>query len=235
MSKLPLSCLALGAVLAGPLLAQDSATPPAPAAEPAQKRPLPTNLVVAVVDLDKAMELYPRFLKGREKLRQLKQMYDEQMQQARKRIDELRAAVGLLKEGTKEGALKQLELENAMRNANELAKLYSADLDVEDMRQQLDCYADLEVALAQLAKDRGVHLVLRIDPDRRPGANDSLNPNQVQRKMVALDRRTVWFAAEELDLTASLIKTMQTFDWKEAKDAAKTEAPAPPTNGKDDK
>lgn len=239
MSKLLSFCLALGALLAS-LSAQDTAHPPAPAAESASKRALPTNLVVAVVDLDKAMEQYPRFINGRKQLRQLTTAYDDQITQARKRIDELRAAVGLLKEGSKDRALKQMDLENAMRYANDVGKLYEADIQIEDMRLQIDCYADLEVAIAQLAKDRGVHLVLRIDADKKPSPTESLNPNQVQRRMVTLDRRTVWFTADELDLTGSLIKTMQTFDWKEsqkdqAKEPAKTEAPAAPNSGKDGK
>ena len=198
--------LVMCAVLGTSLPAQDNASSARAADATAAKKAPPANLVVGVVDLDKAMEQYPKFIAGQKTLRLANNNYDEQMQQQTKRIDELKASVQLLREGTKERELKRIELDQAMQLRSNLAKVYDADLQLENMRLQIECYQDLETALAQIAKDRGVHLVLRLDGEPRPKSDEPLNSNQIQRRMLTFERRKVWFAADELDLTAALIK-----------------------------
>lgn len=243
MSILRSCCTALCAVFAPLLPAQDGSGQPVraatgeQAAEASAKAPPRAGLVVGVVDLEKAMELYPKALKERERLQKLKESYDEQLQQVTKRLEELKALLPALREGTMERARKQLELEQAMQARQGLAKLLEADLQLEDMRVLLAIYEDIEIAVAQLAKDRGVHVVLRLDTQQeKPDDGDKLAPRQVQRRLEVFDRRKVWFAAEELDLTPALIKMLQVpLELPKSAAPKGDEPPAPQGGGKDGK
>lgn len=216
MSTFRSRCLLFSTLLLPALPAQDGkAPPPSPAAttgtaEATAKRTTASGLVVGVVDLGKAFDLYPRTVKEREKLQKLADSYREQISGLEKRMDEVKALLGQLKEGTRQRAQAALELELAQAQRRGLIQLADDDIQQETLRMQLAIYEDLEKAVQQVAKDKGVHLVLRIDAeDAALGDADKNSPKQVSGRLRAFEMRQVLFASEELDLTASLIKLLQ--------------------------
>lgn len=189
---------------------------------------VPGGLVVGIVDLGKAFDLYPRTIKERDRLQKLADGARGRIDKIRQRIQELRATIDVLGEGSYERDGKQLELELAMKEHQGVAALLNDQVQLEQMRMRLSIYEDLDAAVARLAKDRGVHLVLRREEAETapPAEGDKDSPKMVQNRLIAYDQRHVWFAAEELDLTADLIKLLQVWPLDAAKDAPAA-APAP--------
>lgn len=183
---------------------------------PAQDKPAPrpvaaSGLVVGVVDMGKAFDNYPRTLKERERVQKLADSWRDEIDRVSKRIEEMKGSILVLKDGSPERERKQLELELTMQERQGLAKLLSDRLQVEQMRMHLAIYEDLDAAVTQLAKDRGVHLVLRTDTTdtATPDGADKDTAKVVEKRVIAFERRQVWFAADAIDLTSDLIKLLQ--------------------------
>lgn len=211
------------------LPAQDGAPSPNDAT---QKRTLPNGLVVGVVDLAKAFDVYPRTIEERKRLTALNKSFVDQLKEMEGRRDELKTAISLLKEGSRERNQKVLELELAQQRLRAQAQLFEDEMQNETMRMQLSIYHDLEAAVQQLARDRGVHLVLRIDAeDKEDPADDKASGKQIVGRLRAFESRQVLFAAAELDLTSALIKRIQV-PVEPMKDAPPV---PPPGDGKDGK
>jgi Skp family chaperone for outer membrane proteins len=209
------------------LPAQGDTAPDKTTAGRAAARPVgPAGLVVGVVDLGKAFDLYPRTIKEQERLQKLREDSREMIDKISKRIDEMKGSILVLKEGSFERDQKQMELELTMQERQGRIKLLSDRLQLEEMRTHLLLYEDLDAAVARLAKDRGVHLVLRVDQNTAAPADDTGNPKVVEKRLLAFDRRQVWFASEQLDLTADLIKLLQVWPLEVGKDAPPAAPPA---------
>jgi Skp family chaperone for outer membrane proteins len=208
------SCAAAASIAVAPLVPAQDQKPPAPSADAAVEasaRPgAGRGLVVGVVDLGKAFDTYPRVVKERERLKKMHDSYDEQIQQVSKRIEEIKGLIPLLKEGSRERSQKQLEYELALQQRTGLSKLFNEELGAETMRMHLSIYEDLEAAIGKLARDRGVDLVLRLDDaDLQAQSDGEKSMKQVQNRLVTFERRQVWFATAQLDLTSDLIKMLQ--------------------------
>lgn len=189
----------------------------------------PQTLVVGTVDFDKAFNAYPRTAKEHERLQKIADGSKKQVEQLTARIEELKASIATLAEGSFEREAKQFDLEMAMQQRQGLAKLLGDQLDAERMRVQLAIYEDLDAAIQRLAQDRGVQLVLRAEPmPPAPGA-DKASLRDVRERVITFERRQVWFAAQQLDLTADLIKLLQVWPLDDGKD--KPKAPAAPAGG----
>jgi Skp family chaperone for outer membrane proteins len=180
---------------------------------------------IGVVDLDKARDQYPKAIAEREKLQKLSQSFQEQLQALSKRIEEIRAAQSLLTEGTDEWEAKQAERGVVMQQQKIFADLFQSQFDRARAKFDLMIYQDFEVAIAQVAKDRGVQIVLRMH--EAPDADKGKDAGNVQQaRLYSYNRRNVWFAADEVDLTPALIKYLQVpLDTSKAA-APKPEAPA---------
>ncbi|MBX3464852.1 MAG: OmpH family outer membrane protein [Planctomycetes bacterium] len=187
-----------------------------PASRPAGS----TGLVVGTVDVNKAYDLYPRTQKERERLKKLADGSQAQIDKVSRRIEELKASVMVLNEGTLEREAKQLDLEMAMAERNGLAKLLGDQFEFEQLRMRLAIYEDIDAAITHLARDRGVHLVLRLKPAERANEAADKTPKAVQGRVLEFERREVWFAADELDLTSDLIKLLQVWPLQPARDGA---------------
>ncbi len=164
--------------------------------------------VLGVVDFTKVFEVYPKAIRERERLEALQNSFKGQIETLTKRIDERKLQIPLLPEGSREREVKQLELELAMQERTGLAKLLNEQLEMESLRMEVMLYEDAEIAIAKVAKDRGVQIVLRMAadiPDRRVDAK----PKEWQLRAVTYERRQVWYASAEVDLTPHVIKLMQ--------------------------
>ncbi|MCA8964334.1 MAG: OmpH family outer membrane protein [Planctomycetes bacterium] len=164
--------------------------------------------VVAVVDFAKVLDVYPKAVAERERLNALRKSFNDQMDALTKRIEELKLQVPLYPEGSREQAMKQLDLETLMQQRPALAKLLNEQLQIEEMRKDVALYEDVDIAVAKVAKDRGVHIVLRKMSDL-PERTDDAGIKEIRDRVVAYDRRQVWYVAPEVDLTPHVIKFMQ--------------------------
>lgn len=165
--------------------------------------------MIGVVDLDKAIELYPKAIAERERLQNLSKQLSERINGLTKQIDQIKAEMTVLKEGSDDREDKEYELAQALKNREGTANFLKSKFDRQLEKFELMIYQDLEAAVAQVAKASGVQIVLRVRPS--PGFEDAAKEgsNAQKQKLASFDRRQVWFASDEVDLTPALIKLLR--------------------------
>ncbi|MBL8750267.1 MAG: OmpH family outer membrane protein [Planctomycetes bacterium] len=217
---------ALCASLVPLLPAQDGKTAPKPEAQPAEAaaKKTPPPLVIGVVDLGRVFDLHPRTIRERERLQREGQEREGVMKELDRRASELKGLIPNLKEGSRERGRKELEYDLLLQQKRATAQLLSDEMRAEQAKVQLAIYEELEAAVKQLAKDRGLSLVLRIDVDDK--SSDDEKQGRIVSRLRTFEQRQVLFAAEELDLTPALIKLVQV-----PLDPASEAPPAAPQNG----
>ena len=184
-----------------------TATAQGPQNAGATKSPSGRGMIVGVVDVIQAVEQYPRYIKLRGELEAAIQQYEAQLKEMSARADELRGTIQVLAEGSQQRADKEFEYKMLLQTQDYRRKAYRDRMQLEDLRNTLSVYEDLEYAIGKVAEQKGVALVLtkqEITPSAEPIAE--LSGNEVQARVKAYDRRQVWFASQELDLTGDVIK-----------------------------
>lgn len=167
------------------------------------------GIVVGVVDVIKAVEQYPRYIKLRSELEASIQQYEAQLQDMAGRADELRGTIQVLAEGSQERADKEFEYQLLLQTQDYRKKAFREQMQIQDLRNTLSVYEDLEYVIGVVAARKGVGVVLTkqdITPSAQP--IEELAANEVQARVKAYDRRNVWFASQELDLTSAVIKEL---------------------------
>lgn len=199
-----------------PLVAQD-ARGPAPTAESAAK---PATPKIGIVDFTRVVDAYPRAIAERKKVDELRKqqltILDAEVKQARA----LQAELGELNRGSKSYDLKAHELRMKQQHIDGLQTVYDRD-----WRRRIDefytaIYSDLERAVAMVAKDRGILMVLRAHPE--------LEDDSIENKARVFEARMVWYAAEELDITQAVINLLQVPLPPDPKAKSTEEKPATP-------
>jgi Skp family chaperone for outer membrane proteins len=220
------------------LPAQDNKVPavqPADATAPKKA----AQITIGVVDLSKVIDVYPKAIAERERLQALSKRFSAEIDALSKQFDALRSDLSLLKEGSEKRETMEFELRMLSEQRKGLAELRKNQFDRELEKFELAVYQDLEVACAEVAKARGVQVLLRTQstPSFEDGA--AKDPVSLQRaQLQAYDRRQVWFASDEVDLTQALIKYLSVpVDAKPADakgaDGKKGDAQKPGTGAKD--
>jgi len=194
------------AALASLLPAQENTNPPGSDSKPTDAAGRVRGVTIGVVDLDKAIDQYPKAIAERDRLQKLLQELGDRLNAESKRIDGIKADLSLLKEGSDQRELKEWELGKAMNDHKALASLLRAQFDRQVERFEIAIYQDLELAVAQVAKDRGVQIVLRVRPQGVPSDGGKEPANAQQARLQGFNRRDVWYHADEVDLTPALIK-----------------------------
>jgi Skp family chaperone for outer membrane proteins len=190
------------------LPAQDSKAPGAQPADATAARK--AQITVGVVDLDKAIELYPKAIAERERLQALSKKFSAEIEAISKQFDALRSDLSILKEGSEKRESMEFELRMLGEQRKGLAELRKNQFDRELEKFELAVYRDLEVAIAEVAKLRGVQIVLRTRSAPALEDASAKETTDLQRQQLQVyDRRQVWFASDEVDLTPALIKYMQ--------------------------
>lgn len=222
----------LAALLAANLLPAQGPTgnggkPADAAVRPAQ------GVTIGVVDLDKAIELYPKAIAERERLQALSKTFAAEIDELTKQIDAIKSDLSLLKEGSPKREAREFDLGMALKQREGFANLRKSQFDRELEKFELTIYQELEGAVAEVAKRKGVQIVLRVraTPAPEDAAKEKESGNAQKQRLAAFDRRHVWFASDEVDLTPALIKYLQVpVDPKKAdagKEPAKGSGPAP--------
>jgi Skp family chaperone for outer membrane proteins len=202
--------IAVAALCATPFLsAQDKQTPAtASAVDAAAKSAAPAMPVVGVVNLIRAFEQYPKWIKLGIELKARSKAEEEKLKEMTKRIDELKASLELLDPESDERRVNALRIDLMRQEQQMTYKLIQERLDVEEARAYIQVYEDLEIAVAKVAKARGVSLVVRVHEITSAGDVAKLPAGSVQRRVRAFEAKQVWYADDALDLTPDLIKLL---------------------------
>lgn len=194
---------------AGAAMAQDGARPAAP-----------IKIAVGVVDFVKVFDAYPKFIQERKRMDEVYKATQQRLDELKQRINEKKSARELLTPGTSERLQSDLDLDLAVKQFNGMGEIWKADLERQVDRLVVECYEDVERAIDKVAKDRGVGVVLRL--------HRSAQSNDVQDRYTAYERRVVWYAAGEVDLTIDVIKLMAVGGGEAKKDAPPAKENTPP-------
>lgn len=201
---------AIAATVLVPLAsAQDQPAAIGVATEAAGKRTAPTNLVVGIVDLARAIEQFPKAIELQKKLVELSKTSRAQLDDVTKRMEEVRGAIDVLGPDAvdrrmHEGNLQLLQLQRQIK-----AKDLDERFEMERVKMMLEIYSDIDVAIAKVAKARGLHLVHCTHEDPEPETDvRKLNGRLAMSRLQQYETRTIWYAAAELDVTADLIKLL---------------------------
>lgn len=172
-----------------------------PAAPTSESKPTANVPKVGIVDFVKIVDAYPRAIEERKKIDELRKQQLTILDAEIKKAKEMQLKLGDLQRGTAARDLKEHELRLKEQDIDGMKVLYERETRrrIEEFYNSI--YGDLERAVAIVAKDRGVQLVLRAHPDIDDGSMES--------KARVFEARIVWYAAEELDLTPAVIALLQ--------------------------
>jgi Skp family chaperone for outer membrane proteins len=165
--------------------------------------------VVGVIDIGKALEQYPLFIQMRTDFDKRFEVFQEQLKESLRKLDELRGTVQVMAEGSRERAEAEFQLKMGLQTQDFQRKSLGERLSIEEFRMLLMAYEDLDYAVTKIAKSKGISLVMPkrdIIPSSQPISE--LPAMEVQDRLQAYQRRSVWFASEEIDLTGDVIKFM---------------------------
>ncbi len=194
---------------AGPFLsAQDATAPAKPApsvSEATAGRNKPAAPLVGVVDLDKAIENYPRWIELQERLKTMSKQAEDRMKQFQAKLEDARGAVKITNPDSEDGKQAQFQLEMTQQEGKWLYNTLNEKLEAEQQKAMLAVFEDLEKAVPAVAKARGVSIVLRVHQVPEPPAGIS-GQRATTGRLRAFENKQVWFASEEVDLTPDLIK-----------------------------
>jgi Skp family chaperone for outer membrane proteins len=202
-----LSALTLTAVLAMPAAAQTAKS----ASHSPQKSGVAEAPVVGVIDVAKAIDQYPVYIKLRTDVDAKFAKYQEQLKGQMKQLQELQVSIQTMGEGVPERDEAEHQYKMGLQTRDFRRKYFNDLLAAEELRMMLEVYEDLDFAVAKVAKKNGVSLVLpKRDIPISPLPIADMQSREVQARVDAFQRRTVWFAATEVDLTGDVIKYMMT-------------------------
>ena len=198
--------LSLSLAAAGlPLAAQES------------KAPVPAGpLAIGVVDFAKVFDAYPRVAEDRRRYDELKKQRQGSLSDEEKRLKELHMQAELFQRGTAERALKDLEIRSLTDHLEGLSSIYERELSLKGQEMEGDWYEDAQRAIKIVAEERKLTVVLRVFGDGAKGP--------------MFNARAVWYARDEIDITAAVIKVLQVGLPPLPKDPAK-DAKAAPKDG----
>lgn len=191
------------------------ASVPAHAQDQGANAAAPAKLAIGAVDFVKVFEAYPKYIQELKRLEEAKKVVTGKLDEMKNQLNERKSQRELLNPNTRERAQADLELDLAVKQYNGMVQIWGEDLAQQHDRLRVECYEDIERAIEKLAKERHLALVLRL--------HRFVGEGSVQEKGQAYERRMVWYAADEVDLTADVIKLMQVAGGEPKKDAS----PAP--------
>lgn len=202
--------VAVAALAATSFLVAQEKDVPAGAVDAAAKTTTRAGAIaVGTVDLVRAFEQYPRWIQLKNDLENRAKAAQAKMAEMAKSIDEQRAAIAVLGQESEERRDREFDLQMMQQQRQEMGKRLKEKFELEEARALSIVYEDLEVAIKKVAQARGIQLVLRVH-DLGPALGDpsKLSPATVNGRVTGFERRMVWFAADEIDLTPDLIKVL---------------------------
>lgn len=210
--KFPVSsvlALATSLMLAAPSQAQiNSPVSASPAS--ATKQPPSSAPTVGVIDVGAIVDQYPVFIKMRAALDTRFGEFQKQIKASTEKLEQMRMTLGSMAEDAPQRAEFEFQYKMALQNHDFQRKAANDQLGNEELRMMLLIYEDLDYAVAKVASKRGATVVMpKRDILPSPVSVQDMKMREVQDRVGAYQRRTVWFAAKEIDMTSAVIKYMQ--------------------------
>jgi Skp family chaperone for outer membrane proteins len=215
------------AALATTFLTAQEGKPTGPAADASATKQaasqVPTaGLRIGVVDLVRAIDQYPKWIRMQGDFATLQKGYKARFETNAAEASRLKAQLEVMGETESEARkVAEFTYELKLQESRAWQKLVANQLEIEHARMMLVVYEDLEIAIAKVAKARDVAIVLRMH-NMGPSLGDvaKLSDNTVAGRVNAFERREVLYASNQVDLTDDLIKLLQV-PLEEPKGAAK--------------
>ena len=157
---------------------------------------------IGVVDAIAVINAYPAAIAGQAALQKLDADFRAEMNLHDQKIQQLEMDIQSLENGTQDQRLKTLQLDQAKRYAQGLINLHLERMQGETTQFTVDMYEDFWAAVDKVAKAKGLQVVLR------KREYDPTIPAELRR--ASNDRRTVLYAAPELDVTQDVINMLKT-------------------------
>lgn len=179
-------------------VAQEGSTPK-PAAPIAES--VPSAPRIGVVDFVKVVDAYPRAIEERKKIEDLRQKQVAAIEAEVKKLREMDLKRDGLLRGTAERDLEDHRYRLKEAELEGLKQIFDREWRRRIEEFSVAMYEDMQRAVEIVAKDRGVQLVLRAHADGEASSLDG--------KARLMEARVIWFASEEIDLTAAVIKRLQ--------------------------
>jgi len=189
------------------LVAQENS---APAEAAAKKLVAPT---IGVVDLAKALDAYPKKIKMEQEFTKMQENFFSQLREIEVKIKETLENIKAVGENSEEGKDRKFQYDG-LRDLYEFnRKRITEKLGIAEMRMHLELYEDMEVAVAKVAKNRGVQLVLRVydqgPPPNFPDKATNKDLDRMNQRLKLFELRQILYTTDEIDLTGDLIKLLQ--------------------------
>ena len=128
------------------------------------------------------------------------------------KIKQIEAQLAELRRDSPSYSEKSRELRAARQDAQVWAQLTAADMENEEKAQTLALFRKIEAAIAEIAKARGIDVVLADVSGELPQNVDSVPKQQFTQ---FLNQKTVWYTAGAADLTNEVLAKLDA-DYKAA-------------------
>jgi len=167
-------------------------------------------LAVGVIDVAAIVDQYPVFIKMRAALDKNFDDLRQQIQESKEKLEQMRMTLASMADDAAQLPDLEFQYKVALQTHDFQRKSFNDRLANEELRMMLMVYEDLDYAVGKVANKRGVSLVLpKRDIPPSPTSVAELPIRQVQDRVGAFQRRTVWFASKQVDMTNAVIKYMQ--------------------------
>lgn len=157
---------------------------------------------VGIVEFGRVFDAYPKVAEGKKRLQDYENRLRAELEAEQAKVEDIRLVRSRYAAGTRERDLKDLELSVAVRKLELLQQVQQADLNREGSRFVVEWYEDMERAIAEVARNKGVKLVVR-------GHREATDKDSLDAKYTLFEKRVVWYAADAIDLTDAVIKLLQ--------------------------
>jgi Skp family chaperone for outer membrane proteins len=216
-------------LLAAALLASTALAMPqdrtAQAVDPALKKALAS--LIGVVDMAKVFDQMPRWAALRAEVDRKAEGYRTPINELDRQIGEQVATIKMLSEG-EERRDREIQIELLKQQRQALFARARERNKLDQARALLAAYDDADVAIAKVAKARGLLLVVRQHDLGKPPADAAKLPTDALDERLTLhERRGLLWADDGLDITADVVRELMVPPAPDKKDADKNSGAQP--------
>lgn len=165
---------------------------------------IPSNIKIAILNPSKVIEDLKETKDGIERLKADQAQFEQKRAADAQKIKELQTSLQITKPGTPEYSAKQREFTTAAISFDAWSKVTEADLKRSQASLYRSLFDKLQIAVAKLAAQRGIGLVIA---DQRLPIPDNIDPT-IELISNTVTRRTLLYANPALDISSDVTATM---------------------------
>ena len=184
----------------------------------------PQHVLVGVVDFGKVFQAYPKAQEEMKLIQEQAEAFKKKLAEDDKRLAEMVVARDMFAKGSLKYRLADLDCQAAKQCSDARAQIFEREIRNLNTQFGVGWFADAQRAIRQIAQERDLTLVVRSQSDKTNATDDEL--------AVLFERRTVWYAKDEIDITEAVIKLLPLLPKEPKPPAAKEANGAKPVDGK---